>query len=77
MKKSSGLAPEAAEAVGAFRPQPPEMEFPVAPEFLSRPPRVDLIKMFQRCEGMLRWKTCQPDFEQRRLAQKCAAEFIL
>ena len=77
MKKSSTLAPEAAAAIAGFRPKPPDLELPIAPDFLSRPPRIELAKMFQRCEELLPWKTSQPGFEQRRLEQKCDAEFTL
>lgn len=77
MRKSSESAVEAGVGRDGFVPSPPALEFPVAPGFVSTPPRVEPAAMFRRCEEMLRWRTSRPGFEQRRLAGKCNVEFVL
>lgn len=54
-----------------------ELELPVAPNFVSKPPRLTFEHSVALCEEGLEWKKRQPDFEQKRLAQKCSVEFTM
>jgi hypothetical protein len=60
-----------------FQPQAPDLEFPIAPDFAPAPPRLPWHVIFQRSEESLPYKLRQPNFEKRRLAEKCSAEFVL
>jgi hypothetical protein len=53
------------------------LEFPVAPDFLSRPPRVELAAMLQRIEETMPWRSTRPGVKERRLAEKVPVEFVL
>jgi hypothetical protein len=54
-----------------------DLEFPVAPDFLSRPPRIDLQVMLRRIEENMPWRSTRPGEQERRLATKVAVEFVL
>ena len=54
-----------------------DLEFPIAPDFLSLPPRLDPQLMLQRLEETMPWRSTRPVEEQRRLAAKVDVEFIL
>jgi hypothetical protein len=58
-------------------PMPGALEFPVAPEFASRRPRVELQAMLRRIEENLPWRNRRPGKAQRRLAEKIPVEFSL
>jgi hypothetical protein len=60
-----------------WHPKPPDLEFPDGSAFISKPPRLPWLVIFRRSEERLRFKTGQPDFEQRRLEAKTPEEFIL
>jgi hypothetical protein len=53
------------------------LEFPVAPDFLSRPPQLDPQVMLRRIEENFAWRNSRPGAEARRLAAKVSEEFIL
>jgi hypothetical protein len=77
MDKFSDPSRENDETVPEFRAQPPDLEFPDAPEFVSKPPRLPWRAIYQRSQERLRYKTTQPGFEQRRLETKSPEEFVL
>jgi hypothetical protein len=53
------------------------LEFPVAPDFISRPPRVELQTMLRRIEENMPWRNQRPGEAKRRLAEKIPVEFVL
>ena len=53
------------------------LEFPVAPDFISRPPRVELQAMLRRIEENMPWRNQRPGEAERRLAEKIPVEFVL
>jgi hypothetical protein len=77
MKKSSAASAKIEELLASFEPREPDLEFPVAPDFDPKPPRLPWPVIFKRSEENLPYKIRQPDFEKRRLAAKCRAEFVL
>lgn len=54
-----------------------KLEFPVAPDFVSRPPRIDPQVMLQRIAETMPWRSQRPGESERRLADKVAVEFVL
>jgi len=54
-----------------------DLELPVAPEFDSRPPRIDPQAMLRRIEETMPWRSTRPGEQERRLAEKIAVEFVL
>jgi len=54
-----------------------DLELPVAPDFRSEPPQVDLQAMLRRIEETMPWRSTRPGAEERRLAEKIPEEFIL
>lgn len=53
------------------------LELPVAPDFVSRPPRVELSVMLRRIEENMPWRNRRPGEAERRLAEKIPVEFVL
>ena len=53
------------------------LEFPVAPNFVSRPPRIELQAMLRRIEENMPWRNQRPGEAERRLAEKIPVEFVL
>ena len=53
------------------------LELPVAPDFVSRPPQVELQAMLRRIEENMPWRNRRPGEAKRRLAEKIPVEFIL
>ncbi len=53
------------------------LEFPVAPDFVSRPPRIELQAMLRRIEEDMPWRNQRPGEAERRLAEKIRVEFVL
>jgi hypothetical protein len=53
------------------------LEFPIAPDFVSLPPRVELQAMLRRIEENLPWRSTRPGEPERRLAEKVNVEFVL
>lgn len=54
-----------------------DLEFPIAPDFISRPPQVEFQAMLRCIEETMPWRSTRPGEEQRRLAEKIAVEFVL
>ena len=61
----------------ALKETPDMLEFPVAPDFVSRPPRIDPQVMLQRIAETMPWRSQRPGEVERRLANKVAVEFVL
>lgn len=53
------------------------LEFPIASDFVSRPPRVELQAMLRRIEENMPWRNSRPGEAERRLAEKIPVEFVL
>ena len=53
------------------------LEFPVAPDFISLPPRIEPKVMLRRIEENMPWRNSRPGAEERRLAEKVVEEFVL
>jgi len=53
------------------------LEFPVAPDFISRPPKVELQAMLRRIEENMPWRNQRSGEAERRLAEKIPVEFVL
>ncbi len=77
MKKSAAPAPTSDPSVPASTPAPPELDLPVAPEFVSRPPRLDPQVMLERCARAMPWRNARPGERERRRAEKIEVEFVL
>jgi hypothetical protein len=54
-----------------------DLEFPIAPDFLSLPPQLRPEVMLRRLEETMPWRSTRPGEEQRRLAAKVDVEFVL
>ena len=54
-----------------------DLEFPIAPDFVSVPPRIDFQVMLKRIEENMPWRSTRPGEEARRLATKVNVEFEL
>ena len=52
------------------------LEFPVAPDFVSRPPKIDPQVMLRRIEENMPWRNSRPGEQERRLAEKIRVEFV-
>lgn len=75
MKKSHEIAPKIEQAIAAFCAKPPELEFPIDPDFRSEPPHLDPVEMYWRCEELMR-QGARP-FRQERIQTDAIPEFIL
>jgi hypothetical protein len=53
------------------------LEFPIAPDFVSVPPRIELQAMLRRIEENMPWRSTRPGEQERRLADKVNVEFVL
>jgi hypothetical protein len=71
--------PDHSPTVEGLRDAPPSdvLEFPVAPGYISRPPRIELQAMLRRIEENLPIRNRRPGEAERRLAEKIPAEFVL
>lgn len=65
-------APEQRETGGIA-----ELEFPVAPDFLSLPPRIEPQAMLRRIEETMPWRSTRPGERERRFASRIQVEFTL
>ena len=54
-----------------------DLEFPIAPDFLSLPPQLDPQIMLRRIEETMSWRSTRPREQERRLAEKIQVEFVL
>jgi hypothetical protein len=55
----------------------PPLELPVDPNFLSRPPQIDLHVMLARIAENIAWRNSRPGEAERRAAEKIPVEFVL
>ena len=53
------------------------LEFPVVPDFVSRPPAIDPQAMLKRIAETMPWRSQRPGEQERRLSQKVPVEFVL
>jgi hypothetical protein len=77
MRKPSVPVPTAKGGETSSSPARAKLEFPVAPEFDSRPPRIDPQVMLRRCAETMPWRKARPGEKERRLAEKITEEFVL
>ena len=54
-----------------------DLEFPDAPDFISKPPRISWEEIFALSEAALPEKLTDPNFYKERLLRKVTAEFII
>jgi hypothetical protein len=71
--------PKPAQANDSLKETPlaDPLEFPIAPDFVSHPPRIDPQVMLRRIEENMRWRNKRPGEKKRRLAEKIPVEFVL
>ena len=55
----------------------PVLELPADPDFVSRPPRIDVQVMLRRIAENLAWRNSRPGEMERRAAEKVSVEFVL
>lgn len=77
MKKSSARAPTTKRGPTTTPSELPDLELPVAPDFISRPPRLDPQVMLGRCASAMPQRNARPGETERRLAEKILEEFAL
>ncbi len=77
MKKSSAPAPINRPGAQVGPDALPELEFPVAPDFIARPPRLDPQIMLKRCAETMPWRSSRPEEKARRQAERIPIEFVL
>ncbi len=80
MKKSTTKYPTAAPPTEFQLNEPAaaaDLEFPIAPDFISRPPQIDSQVVLRRIAANMPWRSTRRGEEQRRLAEKIAVEFVL
>ena len=58
-------------------PELPDLEFPIEPDFISRPPHLDPQVMLRRIAENMPWRNSRPGTTERRLAEKIPVEFVL
>ena len=75
MSKYPDLRPEKSELKDAS--MFPDLQFPVDPDFLSVPPRLEPHVMLRRLEETMPWRSTRPGEEERRLRTKVDVEFTL
>jgi hypothetical protein len=76
IKKSQLRAAEIEAAVAAFTLRPPELDLPVDPDFNPEPLHLDPVKMYWRCEELVRQGARRHNHE-RRLAESIDVEFVI
>lgn len=69
--------PEHLPVADVLKETPGVLDFPVAPEFVARPPRIDPQVMLQRIAETMTWRSRRPGEAERRLSQKISVEFVL
>lgn len=69
--------PDHSPSSDVLKETPDTLEFPVAPDFVSRPPCIDPQIMLQRIAETMPWRSQRPGEANRRLAEKVAVEFVL
>jgi hypothetical protein len=69
--------PDHSPSNDTLKETPDTLEFPVAPNFPSRPPRIAPQAMLQRIAETIVWRSRRPGEQERRLSQKIPVEFVL
>lgn|GEM_PF-758959 len=77
MKKSAAPPPADASKLNDSVLSDDRLEFPIAPDFVSRPPRIDPQVMLSRIEENLPWRSARPGERERRAAAGIPVEFVL
>ena len=75
MKKYAAPAPADATKLNAA-PHGDALEFPVAPDFRSRAPRIDPQVMLRRIEENMPWRSTRPGEKERRRSEGISVEFV-
>jgi hypothetical protein len=53
------------------------LELPTDPDFISRPPQIDLQAMLRRIAENIAWRNRRPGEAERRTNEKIPIEFVL
>ena len=77
MNKSNALVVTGESKAAADYGRLLKLEFPIAPDFISRPLRVEPKAMLARIAETLPWRSSRPGEAERRLAEKVDVEFVL
>ncbi len=77
MRKSSAPVPTTEPGAATAPSELPDLEFPVDPDFVSRPPRLDPQVALRLCAETMPWLNARPGQRERRLAEKILEEFVL
>ena len=78
MSESSPSNPELREAVVAYQAGVDDkLEFPVAPDFASRPPRMTPDEYVVWCEEMMTLFPPRPDRAARRVKARCEVALVI
>jgi hypothetical protein len=77
MKKSSEPAKPAEPGVLRELATSGTLELPVAPHFVSHPPRIAPHVMLERIAETMPWRSSRPGERERRRDQGIAVEFVL
>jgi len=77
MNKSSPSTPKLQEAAPAYVASDLDLEFPVAPDFDSRPPQLSPLAFIQWCEEMMDLTPLNRDNPEQRFLLKTSVEFVM
>ena len=77
MKKFDAPVATVESTFGLGDGQLADLEFPIDPDFISRPLRVEPKAMLERIAETLPWRSSRPGEAERRLAAKVDVEFVL
>jgi len=77
MNKSSPSTPELRETAPAYVAPDLDLEFPIAPEFISRPPQLSPLAYLQWCEEMMELTPINRDDSEQRVLKRAELEFVL
>ena len=76
MNKSSPSTPELRETAPACVAPDLDLEFPIAPDFISRPPQLSPLAYLQWCEEMMELTPINRADSEQRFLEKARMEFI-
>ena len=78
MKKSSAPSgPDASSSSGQTVAPLPDLDLPIEPGFVSKPPRVSWEAGYELSELYVARANASPGSAERRLRDKCRVEFVL